>query len=468
LTTAYELKKAGVQVQVLESENRVGGRIRAANGLFGSDGLVINAGAELVDSNHQEMINLVRELDVDLLGRSLPAGMTDVSYFFDGRVQGSFDFTRDLLSGNSRAIARLQQDREKLINARAAQTGGPEGITSPERHLDRMSAAAYLDSIGVDIKLRRYFEAAMQSELGRSLDEITSLLLLEYFKVSATAVDFLPDNDEAFRIKGGSAVVIQGLEQRLQDSVQKGCKVTEIHSEHINGPYTLVVQTPRGQQVMTTQHLVLALPFNALQSVKIDVPGLPASVTEAIQDTQYATNTKLTFFFERRIWNEMNHSGSVQGELAGVGRNGALGFQLWDSSQGQPGAHGALNFYIGEIIGAEDREKVVRAAMEALEKLFPGITATKRGHRFFSWRHSYSGAARPGERTRVLIDPRPTGNIHWVGEQFGGDSQGYMNGAVLSARRASRAIVAHASSCSAMLRSELSRLQSPVGRSRQP
>src|SRR5438874_1229557 len=60
LVTAYRLNKAGVPCEIYEASSRLGGRVFTQT-QFNSEGMYCEAGAELIDSNHEDLIQLCRE-----------------------------------------------------------------------------------------------------------------------------------------------------------------------------------------------------------------------------------------------------------------------------------------------------------------------------------------------------------------------------------------------------------------------
>src|SRR5262245_53690749 len=65
LTAAWRLHQAGVPVRVLEAQNRVGGRMLSLHGHF-ADGQVVELGGELIDTGHEKLRALCKELGIAL------------------------------------------------------------------------------------------------------------------------------------------------------------------------------------------------------------------------------------------------------------------------------------------------------------------------------------------------------------------------------------------------------------------
>jgi monoamine oxidase len=90
LNAAYQLKKAGIRATVCEGRRRVGGRILSVTGAIGK-GLVTDLGGEFINSDHEDMLRLVQEFNLELFNCIEDAGrfaFPKTGYFFDGAVEG--------------------------------------------------------------------------------------------------------------------------------------------------------------------------------------------------------------------------------------------------------------------------------------------------------------------------------------------------------------------------------------------
>src|SRR6185503_5146275 len=63
LTCAYRLRQAGRLATVYEASERVGGRCWTLRGAF-EDGQIAEHGGELIDTGHDQIRDLIRELDL--------------------------------------------------------------------------------------------------------------------------------------------------------------------------------------------------------------------------------------------------------------------------------------------------------------------------------------------------------------------------------------------------------------------
>src|SRR3954451_14635806 len=65
LTAAYRLRQAGIDAQVHEASDRLGGRCWTIRGVF-AEGQIAEHGGELIDTGHLEVKQLAQELGLNL------------------------------------------------------------------------------------------------------------------------------------------------------------------------------------------------------------------------------------------------------------------------------------------------------------------------------------------------------------------------------------------------------------------
>src|SRR5262249_34895821 len=85
LSTAWYLQNAGYAARVYEAAGRVGGRTATGE----AKGFALNLGAEFIDTDHAEVLGIVKELGVPLFdrrGESTDETVPAVAFYFDGRT----------------------------------------------------------------------------------------------------------------------------------------------------------------------------------------------------------------------------------------------------------------------------------------------------------------------------------------------------------------------------------------------
>ena len=82
LNCALELEKYGYLANLYEAAKRSGGRMYTAHNLMGA-GLTTEIGGEFIDSTHADILNLVKEFDLELIDTA--EDPLSGSFFFDGQ-----------------------------------------------------------------------------------------------------------------------------------------------------------------------------------------------------------------------------------------------------------------------------------------------------------------------------------------------------------------------------------------------
>ena len=207
LNVAFELKKAGHRARVYEAGRRVGGRIFTVEGVV-APGLVTEMGGEFIDSSHDDMLALVKELGLELVDTRDARGAERVreTYFFDG-----VHHTQAQAVEAFRPLAgRIRKDADRL---------GPRAryrVEPGARAFDRVSVAEYLDTIGASGWIRELIAVAYGGEYGLDSDQLSSINLLAMISTDLNEGRLnLYDSDERYLVRGGSGRVVDALARRL-------------------------------------------------------------------------------------------------------------------------------------------------------------------------------------------------------------------------------------------------------------
>jgi monoamine oxidase len=430
LTALHELEKQCVAADLYTDSQRVGGRIHSTlEEEFGTK-LVVNHGAELIDSTHTNLLALIRELGLRVVERE-EQDFESGTFFYRGRPLDGAEVEKRVLKEGP-ALRKIARDQDRYWSEMESHERRPGRLIPVfARRLDSQSLRRYLRGIGAGPFLRAYLEAAAVSESGVEAHRLSALSLFDIFRFEPEGKEmpeFLYANDELYRVEGGTQRVTDALWDRHRSRIHLGHRLRAVKG---TGAYELQLETESGQKTLTADHVVLAIPTFALRSVPIE--GLPPEARKAVKKVNYGRHTKLFLFFRSRPWLEQQHTGDAIGDA---------GFQLWDSSQGQPGRAGSLTVYLGARgPGEVDREKAQKMALALLEKRFPGIRGEFLGSAMTSWRQSYTGSPLVGERSGVEQFFGPVGNINFAGESFSKSRYGYMDGAVETGRDAALRIV---------------------------
>lgn len=327
LNAAYQLKKIGVRAAIYEARSRVGGRMRSVKGIV-SEGIVTDLGAELVNTNHEDIHSLLADFGLTLTERqSLNGDLESVGYFFNGYRRTEAEMAQALQS----LAAQIMTDSELLDSD--WDTWAPV--------FDNQSLTEYLDQhsdkLPADPDIRFLIESLTRVEYGVEPEKSSALQLLYLLPVvEGEHVELLSNSDEAWTIDGGSERLIHALRNVLQDQIHLDSPLTEI--EKNSKGYVLTFNCNHKVQA---NYVVLALPLNALRNVDIKV-FLPKSLRRFIREVNLGRNEKVVAGVKERVWR------SGEGFALEAWSNQSVSL-MWDSSLRElpDRENGALTFFMG-------------------------------------------------------------------------------------------------------------------------
>lgn len=436
LHCAYRLQQSGVNVTVLEAATRVGGRTFTARD-DAYDGQLFELGGELIDSNHQTMHALAKELDITLDDR------------FEEGIQNDVWFVNGEEIAEATIVAQFTAVAPSLSDAMTQADDEEDDTVFKE--LDATPLADWLDQnvpSAQFAELHAILTVAYRGEFGLETEQQSALNLI-YLIGSDEPEPFriFGESDERYHALEGSDAFATRLSDRLADGVLSlGQKLTRLSGDDERG-FTLEVAHGKSgsRSELHFEHVVLALPFSVLRNVRIEAP-LSELKRQIIDELGYGTNAKVMGQYDARVWREQHQkSGSVTCDLPLQ--------QTWDSSLGQPGERGILTNFLGGQAGVDvgegDAEHYYTGLLADLERIFPGVAAAYRSGsaRRMHWpSYEFSQGSytcyRPGQWQFWGHEGEREGNLHFCGEHTSVDFQGWMEGAAESGARAAAEVLA--------------------------
>jgi monoamine oxidase len=424
LHCAWRLAEAGINVVVLESSNRLGGRTYTARGINADDQLC-ELGGELIDTEHQAMHLLAAEF-----GLTLDDRVTTLAHPGDRFWIGGSEIEHAVI------LEQFQIYAPKMLQAMT----GADSSDATFDELDAMSLRAWLDTHVDKIthpELYAVLEAAYRGEYGLEIDEQSALNLI-YLIGSDDASTFrvFGTSDERYHLHEGSEAVATELAKRLAGQILLEHTVSaaqRLSAESIQ----LTIETQHSRFVERFDRVIFAVPFTRMRRMDLAGLGLSAEKLKVINELGYGTNTKTMGSFTSRVW-ELTHQSD------GALLSDAPFQQTWDTSRGQSGAHGVLTNFLGGHEGVDvlltDREQWFAGYVVAeADKVFAGLKAayvpgsSLRMH-WPSHVHTLGSYAcyKPGQWAFAGIEGARHENIHFCGEHTSLDFQGFMEGAAES------------------------------------
>lgn len=443
LTAAYRLMQAKQPCELFEGSQRVGGRIFTLKD-FNKEGQFCELGAELVDTNHTDMIELATELGVRV--QELKEGDAGVElYHFGGKIYTE----KDLLPEFTKIASQIAEDQGKLYE------GEEENLTEFAKQLDQVSLREYLARFQGKCEpwVLDFINTAYCGEYGLETTEQTALNLLTYLDADVSeGFKIFGESDESKRIFGGNSSLMEALHEKLKGAVPVTTGHMLVKIEDLGGSFQLTFKVGAKTVTKTFARIICALPFTMLREVEgIEKLALTPDKLGAIQKLGYGTNVKVMYGFSERLW-----------RTPAAGRpecNGSMYTSLpnqcfWETSRKQDGKSGILTNFLGGAQGTRPFDEARwKEAFTTLDAIIPGLAAKHDGNkRSWVWpTYAFSKGAyscpKVGQYTTIWQATGTAelgGRMHFIGEHTSADFGGFMNGAIETANRAVKEMLAGA------------------------
>lgn len=437
LSAAHHLKKAGIVAPIYEASNRYGGRMMTLRNYFGP-GLTTEVGGEFIDANHTDMLDLAKAYHLDIYDLRKDDPELQESLYFDGHKRSDEELTeaiRPFIPKFRASLERLPQDLEQLSYRDCATW----------KDIDQMSIPEYLDSIGMQGWLKKFYHSNMSGYYTMDAAEqsaINMFLLLGLPKPGEENAE-QEDLTEIFKIQGGSQALTDAMGKAMEGQIHLGYALTEI-IKHPDGKFSAVFEHLEKFKTVHADQLILTLPFTKLREVKTTGFSWSAAKGQCIRELGYGNGGKILFGINERIWRKHGSHGGFNTDFPA--------YSGWDSSRLQSGDLASLTVFGGGNIGHDaaqlSMEEIREKYLPGLETLWPGFKAATNGklHKF-SWETylfnlgSYT-AYKTGQWSAFGgVEKEPEGNIYFAGEHCSVIFQGYMNGGAYSGRVAAEEVV---------------------------
>ncbi|HQW84654.1 MAG TPA: FAD-dependent oxidoreductase [Ferruginibacter sp.] len=428
LHAAYILQKANIETHIYEASGRTGGRMYTAKNMLGK-GITTELGGEFVDSNHEDILNLAKEFNLEMVDTEDDKNLIKQIFYFDGKKYTATDLANALMPYANSIKADIDSLPESSITYHDYGDG---------EKFDKMSIAAYLQSKGIKGWLSKMLNVAFITEYGLESDEQSAINFLWLFKPDTVEKDLFGDSDERYKIKGGNQRVVDELAKRLKN-INTNAAVTKISSKGTG--FTVTFNTGNN---IDFDYLICSIPFSVLRNVTLEIENMGDIKKKSINELGYGQNAKMFAGFKTPYWRKFGASGQIFSDMP---------LQLgWDSSQLQKSKNGGYTFYTGgkmsdKMIDTTVPEKT-KEYIAQLEKVFPGAAKYYNGkNAIFYWpKHVHTlgsyACYKTGQWTTIAgAEIEPVGNLLFAGEHCSADFQGYMNGGAETGRRAAEQLL---------------------------
>lgn len=455
LNAAVHLQDAGVDVRVVEAQDRVGGRVRSMRELGGN----LEAGGTYIGAAYRRMIAAAARHDVNLIN------VTPSLKFFreqdlvlDGAVIRQSEWPAHPANPFPDADRALMPwTFSRMLTARQNPLEEPQNWLDPEQAVHDVSMYEWMRGLGLNDKTIR-LGYGMNVSYGEDAHDISALQLLYRAAFSrAQAVSSEPaadrSGDNSVRSPPPTTSSTGARGYTAADGVQR---IPEAMVESLGHPVhygraarrieddgrMVTVRCADGTEYKAA-HAVCALPFTVLRDIAFD-PPLAGSQREAVASLPSQSMTQLYFAHKSEFWEADEFAPSLFTDTAAgmfsAIRNGSdpteiSGFSAWVMGR-NAARHDALP---PEAAGARviDEIEAVRPAargqLEFIGRQSWGADPFARG----AWAYF-----RPGQITRFAAAMgAPHGRIRFCGEHLALANRG-MEGAMESGESAAMGIIA--------------------------
>jgi monoamine oxidase len=310
LTAAVGLRDAGWDVIVFEARRRVGGRVHT---LYGGDdgvpferGLRAEVGGESIDDTHTSLRKMV--LRFGLATERRPGSTTSRATMGLFRYRGrTYPFSALAALRGGAVLGdylRVNDELQRLAEKHRIDPEHPEAADGAAE-LDRLSFAAWLDSLQLVPEARFVTEQANVSLYNAQLSDVSMLFVAQQTAVTAGMLD---SQSETMRVAGGNATLPNAMAATLGSALILDAPVTAVRRHG-----QVVGVTARGREHFAA-HVVVAVPPPPLRDVRFD-PPLPEPIAAAIAGLDLGAATKVVNQYRSPFWRAHDQSGFSMSDL---------------------------------------------------------------------------------------------------------------------------------------------------------
>ncbi|GAB6027563.1 hypothetical protein CHUAL_001805 [Chamberlinius hualienensis] len=435
LCAAKLLNENGVNVQVVEARDRVGGRIfTVKQDKFGW----VDLGASYVAKNQNYILRIINELGL----KTYPVyGLEKCVHVSHGKRDIYESQWPQFSWRNLPVAAKEVENFLNLIDELSLEVPVEAPWTAVKaREWDSMTYQEFINCHCKTKEAREYLFANCQSNVSADPCQISLLWLLWYLRSACgnKSIWNIIDGGQERKIVGGASQIVDKLADKLKSQIHLDQPVCFIKQRDGN----VNVKTINGLQFQG-RYVILATPLPLMQKIHYS-PSFPVLKTQLIQRTTMGTTMKCEIYYQTPFWRKLGYSGVGScGDGIEVVCN-----SMDDSKPNHP--YGQLTCFVVsdhalkmQSLSLDERCKYVA---KYVHKLYPVDEALHPVHYIDkNWtEEQYTGGCYtccypPGVLARYGKCIRePFGSILFAGTETSTQWSGYMNGAVEAGERAAR------------------------------
>jgi monoamine oxidase len=427
LNAAYELKKAGLNYEILELTPHIGGRVRTVHYKFNGEDLYADSGMEEYwESN--PAVKVLKELKLPLRDDTALSSIR-----LDGKVEPLGEESGELyLKKVLGAEGYLALEKFKATVAPMIERLKEGKLDAELLALKEVSLADWVATQGVPKRVADWIRISLECEMGTEWSRVSALDGIAEFHI------FLGVGEKSYRVIGGNERFTNALAKVVgEKNIATNRRVTRIVSEP--GPGGVAVyfldQTTNIQSVIHASDVISTVPIFRLSEIQFE-PALSEKKRNAINSQSYGSYFKAHIFLPPGAEHYWTQAGSSYLPLLSDSELGVI----YDGNPDQKGKTRILSLLItgaqAETFNFTPLDQVRPQIEKGLERFFPGISKEIKGMEFYRF-HPRAIAAWPPGRSRFdeLANEirRAENGVHLAGDFT---ETSHSDGAFISSHRA--------------------------------
>jgi len=394
LASAMTLADAGVDVQVFEARDRVGGRVWSQELSAGDPSTVVERGAEFVLDGYTCLVGWVERLGLSLAD-------TTMSYY-EREPRGGQPTDGSAMAAVANALAKAVRTDPSARSATVAEVAAASGAIDPA------AARAFLARVAISCAF--------------PVDELSANALLE----AASTLTMLPTH----RVSGGNQGIATAMAQQLGVRVHLGTPVRSVSC----GEDSVTLSLDSGEE--SFDRVILALPLTILSELPL---------TPAAPDWKASAWSRVGVGHAAKLHVLLDEPAAASAVLSVPDL-----FWTWVATDASGLCQPVAHCFSGST-PALDALGVAEGSshwLSLLGQLRPELSLNARTHLLTTWaddpwsRMAYSAdkLGRGPDDHELLT--RPVGRLHFAGEHTAGQWASLMEGALRSGARAALEVLA--------------------------
>jgi monoamine oxidase len=435
LVAAFELRRQGHDVLLLEAQHRVGGRVYTLRNF--APGLYAEAGAMRIPRVHDLTLAYC-----DLFGLPL----------------------RPFVMGNPKTLVHIGGERMTVAEADAQPERLPFDLADHEKgktwtELWNEATSEFRERYekgGVDSLdglLREYDQYSIREFLtirgfSEGALELYGVMSFRESNMNAAVVEQLREIvgrafEDMQEIAGGMDQLPRAFYGQVRESVRFGAEVNAIEQDETG--VTVHYRSPVGRFKVRADHAICAIPFSVLRDIEILGAPLSREKQKAIRELNYNASTKILFQVRHRFWEA--EEGIVGGTTVTDLPIRRICYPSFSDPDDERGTLLASYTWGQDALrwGAMSSDDMIEQALEDVAQIHPSINAEFEVGATHAWYDDpYARGAfalfEPEQQTRLQpAIVAPEGRIHFAGEHTS-LYHAWIQGALESGIRAAREV----------------------------